>query len=100
MNDARPFDTLEASKGKKVIIKLKNGEEIIGTLIAGDIHMNIWLRDAEIVNEKKKVSSILVRGDNIVYIVTEWQKEPRLSEKKQEKIYTLDAEDVGIVLFI
>jgi small nuclear ribonucleoprotein (snRNP)-like protein len=71
MNDARPFDTLEASKGKKVIIKLKNGEEIIGTLIAGDIHMNIWLRDAEIVNEKKKVSSILVRGDNIVYIVTE-----------------------------
>ncbi len=71
MNDARPFDTLEASKGRKVIIKLKNGEEIIGTLIAGDIHMNIWLRDAEIVNEKKKVSSILVRGDNIVYIVTE-----------------------------
>jgi small nuclear ribonucleoprotein len=71
MNDARPFDTLEESKGKKVIIKLKNGEEIIGTLIAGDIHMNIWLRDAEIVNEKKKVSSILVRGDNIVYIVTE-----------------------------
>jgi len=71
MNDARPFDTLEASKGKKVIVKLKNGEEIIGTLIAGDIHMNIWLRDAEIVNEKKKVSSILVRGDNIVYIVTE-----------------------------
>ncbi len=71
MSDARPFDTLEASKGRKVIVKLKNGEEIIGTLIAGDIHMNIWLRDAEIVNEKKKVSSILVRGDNIVYIVTE-----------------------------
>ena len=71
MNDVRPFDTLEASKGKKVIVKLKNGEEIIGTLIAGDIHMNIWLRDVEIVNEKRKVTSILVRGDNIVYIVTE-----------------------------
>jgi small nuclear ribonucleoprotein (snRNP)-like protein len=71
MNDVRPFDTLEASKGKKVIVKLKNGEEIIGTLIAGDIHMNIWLKDVEIVNEKRKVTSILIRGDNIVYIVTE-----------------------------
>jgi small nuclear ribonucleoprotein (snRNP)-like protein len=71
MSNERPFDTIEASKGKRVIIKLKNGEEIIGTLIAGDIHMNIWLKNAEIVNEKKKVSSILIRGDNITYIITE-----------------------------
>lgn len=65
----RPIDALDKAKGKKVMIKLKNGEEITGTLRALDLHLNLWLDDAEVQkNETKvKMGTILVRGDTIVY---------------------------------
>ena len=66
----RPIDALDKAKGKKVLVKLKNGEEITGTLRALDLHLNLWLDDAEInrgENGKLKVSRILIRGDTIVY---------------------------------
>ncbi len=68
MNE-RPIDALDKAKGKKIIVKLKNGEEIIGTLIALDLHLNIWLDDAEIQREngKMRVNRILIRGDTVVY---------------------------------
>ena len=66
----RPIDALDKAKGKKVLVKLKNGEEITGTLRALDLHLNLWLDDAEInrgEDGKLKVSRILIRGDTIVY---------------------------------
>ncbi|MCD6371781.1 MAG: small nuclear ribonucleoprotein [Candidatus Aenigmarchaeota archaeon] len=66
----RPIDALDRAKGKKVLVKLKNGEEITGTLRALDLHLNLWLDDVEInrgENGKLKVSRILIRGDTIVY---------------------------------
>ncbi len=65
----RPIDALDKAKGKKVLIKLKNGEEITGTLRALDLHLNLWLDDAEIQRSenKLKVGTILIRGDTIVY---------------------------------
>ncbi|OYT42574.1 MAG: small nuclear ribonucleoprotein [Candidatus Aenigmarchaeota archaeon ex4484_224] len=65
----RPIDALDKAKGKRVLVKLKNGEEITGTLRALDLHLNIWLDDAEIQREngKLKVDRILIRGDTIVY---------------------------------
>ncbi|MEM7821483.1 MAG: LSm family protein [Candidatus Aenigmatarchaeota archaeon] len=65
----RPIDALDKAKGKRVIIKLKNGEEITGILKALDLHLNIWLEEAEVQkNENKtKLGTILVRGDTIVY---------------------------------
>ncbi|MFH7880843.1 MAG: LSm family protein [Candidatus Aenigmatarchaeota archaeon] len=69
MNE-RPIDALDKAKGKRVLVKLKNGEEITGTLRALDLHLNLWLDDAEIrKNEelKIKVGTILIRGDTIVY---------------------------------
>jgi len=65
----RPIDALDKAKGKKVLIKLKNGEEITGVLKALDLHLNLWLDDAEIQRSenKIKVGTILIRGDTIVY---------------------------------
>jgi small nuclear ribonucleoprotein len=65
----RPLDVLDKAKGKRVIVKLKNGEEISGTLKALDLHLNIWLEDAEITKSenKIKIGSILIRGDTIIY---------------------------------
>ena len=65
----RPIDALDRAKGKKVFIKLKNGEEITGTLKALDLHLNLWVEDVDIQGkeEKKKFSILLIRGDNILY---------------------------------
>jgi len=64
----RPIDSLDRAKGKKVFVKLKNGEEITGTLMALDLHLNLWLEDAEIQGEnKRKLNTLLIRGDTILY---------------------------------
>jgi len=65
----RPIDALDRAKGKKILVKLKNGEEVTGTLRALDLHLNLWLDEAEIQkNENKvRVGTVLVRGDTIVY---------------------------------
>jgi small nuclear ribonucleoprotein len=65
----RPIDALDKAKGKKVIIKLKNGEEITGVLRALDLHLNLWLDEAEVQKNDTKVrlGTLLVRGDTIVY---------------------------------
>jgi len=69
----RPIDVLNNAKGKRVLIKLKRGTEIAGILQAMDLHLNMWLEDAEqITDEKKtKLGTILVRGDNILYVSPE-----------------------------
>lgn len=66
----RPIDALDKSKGSKVLVKLKSGEEVTGILKALDLHLNLWLDDAEIQDRnenKKKLGTILIRGDNILY---------------------------------
>ena len=65
----RPIDALDRAKGQKVFIKLKNGEEITGVLKALDLHLNLWLDEAEINKNENKVrlGTLLVRGDTIVY---------------------------------
>ncbi|MBD3155952.1 MAG: small nuclear ribonucleoprotein [Candidatus Aenigmarchaeota archaeon] len=65
----RPIDALDRAKGKKVLVKLKNSQEVTGTLRALDLHLNLWLEDVEIQGKetKKKFRIILIRGDNILY---------------------------------
>lgn len=65
----RPIDALDKAKGKKIIVKLKNGEEITGILRALDLHLNLWIDEAEIVKNENKIrfGTVLVRGDTIVY---------------------------------
>ena len=67
----RPLDMLNHSKGKEILVQLKNEKQIVGTLVAFDIHINIVLDNAkELQNNelKRSVGLTFVRGDTIIYI--------------------------------
>lgn len=66
----RPIDALDRAKGKKVLVKLKNGEEVTGILKALDLHLNLWIDEAETSKNgenKIRLGTVLIRGDTIVY---------------------------------
>ena len=69
----RPIDVLNNAKGKRVLIKLKKGPEISGILQALDLHLNMWLENADQISEGEtvKLGTVLVRGDNILYVSPE-----------------------------
>ena len=70
----RPLDALNQSRGKKVLIELKNGKQFVGMLKAFDIHINTVLEDAEerVDNEiKRKLGKVFLRGDTIILISPE-----------------------------
>ena len=67
----RPLDLLNASKGKEIMIYLKDGKILVGTLLAFDIHINIATDNTkEIVDGevKRNLSLAFVRGNTILYI--------------------------------
>lgn len=71
MNSDRPLDALNESRNKRVLLELKNGKQLIGTLRAFDIHINIVLLDTEEHVDgqlKRKLGNIFVRGDTIIFI--------------------------------
>lgn len=67
----RPLDLLNQSKGKEILLHLKNNKQLVGKLLAFDIHINIVLdntselEDGEI---KRNIGLAFVRGDTIIYI--------------------------------
>jgi small nuclear ribonucleoprotein len=71
MEASRPLDALNASRNKRVIVELKNGTQIVGSLKAFDIHINVVLDDAEERHEgeiKRKLGTVFLRGDTIILI--------------------------------
>lgn len=69
--DVRPFDTLNEAKGKGVIVELKSGKQLSGTLKSFDQHVNMVLDNCEekVDNEtSRKLGTIFIRGDTIVFI--------------------------------
>ena len=67
----RPLDLLNNSKGKEVLVTLRDGKTLSGTLIAFDIHVNVVLDNAKEINGSemiKKFGLIFIRGDTIIYI--------------------------------
>lgn len=67
----RPLDMLNQSKGKEILLQLKNDKQIVGKLVAFDIHINLVLDNAkELVNNeiKRSLGLAFVRGDTIIYI--------------------------------
>ena len=66
----KPFDILGNSTDKRILIRLKSGEMITGTLKAFDQHINILLEDAELTGGKDalRLGKVLVRGDNIILV--------------------------------
>ena len=65
----RPIDLLDNAKGKRIIVKLKNGRQATGLLMALDMHLNMWLNDAEVTEDDKttKYGKMFLRGDSVVF---------------------------------
>ena len=62
---------LDESINKNVLIKLKGGKTITGTLQGFDQHMNLLLDQSEETaseGESHSLGSIVVRGDNVIMI--------------------------------
>ncbi|RMF54532.1 small nuclear ribonucleoprotein [Candidatus Woesearchaeota archaeon] len=74
MEASRPLDALNAAKGKRVIVELKNGNQLLGNLKAFDIHINVVLENAEERSNgetKRKLGVVFIRGDTIIMISPE-----------------------------
>ncbi|AIU70242.1 MULTISPECIES: LSm family protein [Thermococcus] len=67
----RPLDVIHRSLDKDVLVLLKRGGEFRGKLIGYDIHLNVVLADASLMQdgeEVKKYGKIVIRGDNVLAI--------------------------------
>jgi len=67
----RPLDVLNNAKGKEVLVQLKNNRQMVGILLAFDIHINVVLDNAkEIVDgeNKRNMGLTFLRGDTIIFI--------------------------------
>ncbi|OIO80897.1 hypothetical protein AUJ84_02385 [Candidatus Pacearchaeota archaeon CG1_02_32_132] len=67
----RPLDLLNVSKGKEVLVQLKNDKQFVGTLMAFDIHINIVLDNTKEMQNgevKKSLGLAFLRGDTIIFI--------------------------------
>ena len=71
MDISRPFDLLNNSMNKQVLVRLKGTRQLRGKLMAFDQHMNLVLEDTdELENDEKKtrIGMVIVRGDNILFV--------------------------------
>ena len=67
----RPLDLLNNSKGKEILVQLKNDKQFSGTLLAFDIHINVVLDNAKEMHEgevRRNVGLTFLRGDTIIFI--------------------------------
>jgi len=68
---SRPFDFLNQSIDKDVLILLKGNLQFRGKLKAFDVHMNVVIEEAEQLENgesTKKYGMLVLRGDNILLI--------------------------------
>ena len=67
----KPLNVLQSASNKNVIVELKGKREYRGVLDGYDPHMNVVLKNAEeLVDGQtvRKLSTVIVRGDNVIYI--------------------------------
>lgn len=67
----RPLDLLNNSKGKEILVQLKNERQLVGTLLAFDIHTNIVLDNAKEMQQgevKRSIGLTFLRGDTVIFI--------------------------------
>lgn len=73
MDNRRPIDVLDHAKNKRVLVVLKNRQTVSGILVALDMHLNMWLNEAEVTSKDEagqetttKYGKLLVRGDSVI----------------------------------
>ena len=67
----RPLDVLNNAKGKEVLVQLKNNRQMVGTLLAFDIHINVVLDNAKEMLDQENTRNVgltFLRGDTIIFI--------------------------------
>ncbi len=67
----RPLDLLNSAKGKEILVQMKNGRQLVGTLLAFDIHINVVIENAKEVENGEQTKSYgltFLRGDTIIFI--------------------------------
>lgn len=67
----RPLDLLNSAKGKEILVQLKSGKQLVGTLLAFDIHINIVIDNAKEIENGEQTRSYglaFLRGDTIIFI--------------------------------
>jgi len=67
----KPLTVLNKTINKKILAELKGNREYRGTLDGYDPHMNLVLKGAEeyLGGElTRKIDTVIVRGDNVIYI--------------------------------
>ena len=67
----RPLDLLNHSKGKEILVQLKSEKQLVGTLLAFDIHINVVLDNAKEMHNnevKRSIGLTFLRVDTIIYI--------------------------------
>jgi small nuclear ribonucleoprotein len=67
----RPLDLLNNSKGKEVLVQLKGERQVVGTLLAFDIHINLVLDNIKEIEKgevKRNLGISFLRGDTIIFI--------------------------------
>lgn len=67
----RPLDLLNNSKGKEVLVQLKGNRQVVGTLLAFDIHINLVLDNIKEIENgeiKRNLGLSFLRGDTIIFI--------------------------------
>ena len=67
----RPLDLLNVSKGKEILVQLKNEKQVAGTLLAFDMHVNVVLDNAKELEKgeiKRNLGLTFLRGDTIIFI--------------------------------
>ena len=67
----RPLDLLNESKGKEILIELKDGKQLVGTLLAFDIHVNLVVDNTKEIVEnemKRNLGLSFIRGNTILWV--------------------------------
>jgi small nuclear ribonucleoprotein len=68
----KPLKILHGSLNNRVIVELRSGRSYNGTLDGYDVpHMNLVLKNVEEIisgESKGKHKTIILRGDNIIYV--------------------------------